>query len=40
MLRVLLPLLARRADATDLDALVAVSTPGAAETGWDDVARL
>jgi hypothetical protein len=40
MLRVLLPLLARRAGATDLDALVAVSTPGAAETGWDDVARL
>jgi hypothetical protein len=40
LLRVLLPLLARRAEALDLDALATVSTPRAPELAWDDVARL
>lgn len=40
MLRVLLPLLARRARASDLDALAAALAAGQPVVTWDDVARL
>jgi hypothetical protein len=40
LLRVVLPLLARRAEAVDLDAAVAVTIPNAPRVPWDDVARL
>jgi len=40
MLRVLLPLLARRAEPIDLDVLVGVLAPNAPEVRWADVARL
>jgi hypothetical protein len=40
LLRVLLPLLARRAARTDLDAVVALVPASARHVAWDDVARL
>jgi hypothetical protein len=40
LLRVTLPLLARRAHVTDLDALVARTFPGAPSVPWNDVTRL
>ena len=40
LLGVVLPVLARRAQATDLDSLVALLGHGAPRVGWDDVARL
>lgn len=40
LLRITLPLLARRARATDLDTLAARAFPGAPSVPWDDVARL
>lgn len=40
LVRVLLPLLARRATATDLDALAATDVASAVDVAWDDVARL
>jgi hypothetical protein len=40
LLRVTLPLLARRARATDLDTLAAHAFPGAPSVPWDDVTRL
>lgn len=40
LVRVLLPLLARRAQATDLDAVAARLAPDARRVAWDDVARL
>jgi hypothetical protein len=39
LLRVLLPLLARRARVTDLDALATLLLPDAPRVPWDDVAR-
>jgi hypothetical protein len=39
LLSAALPLLARRARVTDLDALAAHALPTAARVGWDDVAR-
>ena len=40
LLRAMLPLLARRAQATDLDALATHAFPSARGVAWDDVARL
>lgn len=40
LVRGLLPLLARRSTATDLDALAATDVTSAADVDWDDVARL
>lgn len=40
LLRVLLPLLARRATPTDLDALASRGVAGESRVAWDDVARL
>ncbi len=40
ILRIVLPVLARRARTTDLDALVAWSLADLPRVGWDDVARL
>ena len=40
LLRITLPLLARRARATDLDGLAARAFPGAPGVPWDDVTRL
>ena len=40
LLRVVLPVLARRARATDLDSLATWLLPDAPRIAWDDVARL
>ena len=40
LLRAALPLLARRAQTTDLDTFAAHALPGARRVAWDDVARL
>lgn len=40
LMRVVFPLLARRARVTDLDALATLLLPDAPRVGWDDVARL
>jgi hypothetical protein len=40
LLRLVLPLLARRARVSDLDALAASALSGAPHVTWDDVARL
>ena len=40
LLRIVLPLLARRARVTDLDALAGAELPRAERVAWDDVARL